>query len=526
MRCRKLSILLAKEEFTDPRQMVVNPDKLEWISYGKDTIAQELAFRFSANPPNWLSFVNEDLAAEISDKYNFSNSALVFIRYDDRFFILTFGHGRSMVEQGCFVRDFGLRTVINAVDPDRLRSVDSAETESTTRQTRSQTSRASSPIEFGLDVTRDILRSVSGDTLEEYQKDLGKTITGKDSLQITANVNLSKLDGVLKRILECYKSNRYKQNFDWIDNLREEKDPRVISELNEALVNDLNKEHLEKCHLAVPEIYEPGTYDGFSYISKEGENHVDLDIRDAISDLKKKNEVITLNRLKKSRVYLIQSGLGSFQKWSIYECIVYETDSNDSRFVLAMGNWYCIDNDFVRRVTSDVRAISDLETLPTSRREWEEKIYNEHLSNAISGSILLDRDLVRCDGARTSIEFCDVLTSDRKIIHVKKKSSSSTLSHLFAQGRISAVALLSDKQVLSDLRKKISAKGKDPDVYFPKNGNDLNSKEFTVVFAIIDSSPHELDVSLPFFSLLNLRQAERTIRLFGFKVAKAKIQIQ
>lgn len=63
-------------------------------------------------------------------------------------------------------------------------------------------------------------------------------------------------------------------------------------------------------------------------------------------------------------------------------------------------------------------------------------------------------------------------------------------------------------------------------VYFPKETDDIDPREFTIVYAIIDTSPHELDVSLPFFSLLNLRQTERTLRLFGFKVAKAKIPVQ
>jgi len=523
---RKLNILLAKEEYIDPRQMVTNPKKLAWLSYGKDVIAQELAFTFSDNPANWLSFVKEGLVRKIPSKNNFSNSALVFLCYDNRFFILTFGHGRSMVRQECFVRDFGLRTVLNAVDPSGLRSVDSAETESTTKQTRSQTSMASSPIEFGLDVTRDILRSVSGNALEKHQKNLGKTITGKDSLQITVNVKLSKLDGVLETILKCYNSQEYKENFDWIDNLREEKDPRVISELNEALVNDLNNEVFEKCHLAIPEIYEPGSFEGFSYFSKKGRRHVDLDIKEAISELKQKSNEIAFDLLKKMKVFAVHSGSESFHSWSIYECIVYETDSKENRFVLTMGNWYCIDSNFVNRVTSDVGAISDAEKLPSSKREWEEKTYNEYLTNTISESILFDRDLVRCDGARTTIEFCDVLTQDRRIIHVKKKSSSSTLSHLFAQGRISAEALLSDERILSELRKKISSMGKDPDAYFPKETDDIDPREFTIVYAIIDTSPHELDVSLPFFSLLNLRQAERTLRLFGFKVAKAKIPVQ
>jgi uncharacterized protein (TIGR04141 family) len=53
---------------------------------------------------------------------------------------------------------------------------------------------------------------------------------------------------------------------------------------------------------------------------------------------------------------------------------------------------------------------------------------------------LLDADPVIYGGGRSAIEICDLLSTDRVFVHVKAKTKSSTLSHLFAQGLNSAQA--------------------------------------------------------------------------------------
>jgi len=59
-------------------------------------------------------------------------------------------------------RDFGLRTVLNGVVHDSLRSLDTYTLEEQIVHTRAQASRASGIEVFGLDVGRDILRVVTG----------------------------------------------------------------------------------------------------------------------------------------------------------------------------------------------------------------------------------------------------------------------------------------------------------------------------------------------------------------------------
>jgi uncharacterized protein (TIGR04141 family) len=50
----------------------------------------------------------------------------------------------------------------------------------------------------------------------------------------------------------------------------------------------------------------------------------------------------------------------------------------------------------------------------------------------------LDGVLVKPEEATTPIEFCDLLSSNKGLIYIKKKTRSATLSHLFAQGTVAA----------------------------------------------------------------------------------------
>ena len=61
--------------------------------------------------------------------------------------------------------------------------------------------------------------------------------------------------------------------------------------------------------------------------------------------------------------------------------------------------------------------------------------------------------------------------------------------------------------------------------FCPDTNDKIKSEGYTVVFAIIDKPDKPLSKSLPFFSLLNFRQAEKTLKMMGYKVAKAKIEV-
>jgi len=51
---------------------------------------------------------------------------------------------------------------------------------------------------------------------------------------------------------------------------------------------------------------------------------------------------------------------------------------------------------------------------------------------------LMDRKEVMIGGGRSRVEFCDLYSNNKEIIHVKKYGGANLLSHLFSQALVSA----------------------------------------------------------------------------------------
>jgi len=138
--------------------------------------------------------------------------------------------------------------------------------------------------------------------------------------------------------------------------------------------------------------------------------------------------------------------------------------------------------------------------------------------------LCLDKKLV-FDGGPDRMEICDVLTREGGFIHVKQRGSSSTLSHLFAQGVNSAERLLQDHEFRRQARDVIERE--DPsfvDVLPADRPQD--PRAFEITFAVITRSRRPTPLTLPFFSVVSLRAAATRLRAFGFRVSVAEIHEQ
>lgn len=92
------------------------------------------------------------------------------------------------------------------------------------------------------------------------------------------------------------------------------------------------------------------------------------------------------------------------------------------------GSWYRISRDFVSTVNDDIETIPETEiAFPDYCKEEEEGAYNERLSKQICGARLMDRKNIAYGGGKSSIEFCDVLTKDKQLVHVKRYRGSAVL---------------------------------------------------------------------------------------------------
>jgi uncharacterized protein (TIGR04141 family) len=119
----------------------------------------------------------------------------------------------------------------------------------------------------------------------------------------------------------------------------------------------------------------------------------------------------------------------------------------------------------------------------------------------------------------TSIEYCDLATADRKLIHIKQYGGSTQLSHLFSQGVVSGELFVQDGDFRQKVNDKLPSQLKLPNVSIRPNAND-----YEIVFGIISRSQNPLEI--PFFSKVSLRNARRRLQGYGYKVTKKKISVR
>ncbi len=147
-----------------------------------------------------------------------------------------------------------------------------------------------------------------------------------------------------------------------------------------------------------------------------------------------------------------------------------------------------------------------------------EELYNAHVVAGDATFCLMDKKITTIGGRYGKIEFCDLIKDSTSLIHVKYYRSSSTLSHLFAQGYVAAEAFVRDE----DFRVKLNGKlPKGTRLSKPQKRPDASS--YKVIYAI--ATTKSLPTELPFFSKVTLRNAVRTLRALSYGVELATIPI-
>ncbi len=446
-----------------------------------------------------------------------SASGLFITKVRDRFFALAFGpEGRHFMIKGVMEERFGLIATLNSVKEKSIRSIDLKTLETEGLQTRIQSSHPVSADTFGFDVEKDLLKSVAG---ESEDKKLGKTLAGKDSLRASLKCDIDDLNDFLEIFLTNYQKKDYKKKFPWIDNLKEVKDPFVIGDLENKLLAEINKKSPDNLWLTVPEILDWSNHGGFKYSSRQKDEILDdLHISTFKEDFKK--EEITLDDLKNSHVYHFDQDNGyTKEHWMTYECLYFEYSKGSETYFLTGGKWYAVNNNLVKDVNEYYESIPQNTTTFSfiDYNHTDEEHYNKELASSNS-ALCLDRKEIQVEG-RSKFEFCDVYTKDQQIIHVKRYSGSSVLSHLFNQGYVSANFLLDPK-----FRKKINENllsGEFKINNISKRPN-MDGKSYEIIFAIISNTKSNLNI--PFFSRLTLMHVSRSLTNLGFKVSLVKIK--
>jgi uncharacterized protein (TIGR04141 family) len=473
-------------------------------------------------PPKWLGYVQQHLdGGELPRILGASSSGLLIITAGKRLFAVSFGYGRWLLREETVVQDFGLRVVVNSVNPAQIRSVDARTFDELTVHTRRGVSHSSPLNAFELDVTRNLLRGITGTS---ETSELPGQITGSNSLAMNTDHALPELPALAATLLQTYKARRYRTHFRFIDDMRVERDPTTITTLDQKMLEALQAGELTDMHLAIPEAVDWQKIAGVRFSIKQRHHQPTPDPSIATYRSLRDPSKLTVKLLKSDKVEAL-SALDETQldgKWRVYECIVYEVQYDGYLYVLSGGDWYRINPSYRGRVEDFIRTLPELDIgLPSARPTDDEDAYNRRAAQDV-GALCLDKKLVRTGGP-DSVELCDILTADGTYIHIKKRGRSSTLSHLFAQGVNSAELLLHDETFRHDARAIVS--GLDATFASTIPSQPQARDQIRVAYVVLSRSrrtdtPH----GLPFFSLVSLQAATRHLADAGIHVSVQQIK--
>ncbi|WP_205950696.1 TIGR04141 family sporadically distributed protein [Pantoea stewartii] len=480
------------------------------------------------NTPKWKEFFEEFAGNKIDSLITRSSSAVLIIKYKSRVFAIAFGYGRSLLEQSYFVSDFGIKSALNMLKPDSLRSVDTFTIDDSPVQKKTQASLDTEISMFGVDISKDILRSVTGSPLDEVS--FKKICGGDNSLQVKIELEPQELVSYLGECLSYYDGKEYLEKFSWVDNLKKVRKQSTIGELDEVLVkNIISKKHKE-INIVVPEVMSDKDVEYFSYTRAKGIKSYNIDKSVYFNAIDYSH--VDIDKIKRDKLFAFNSQGAEIDSYSIYKCFNFEATLKKNSYMLFLGQWFEIEKTFSEYVEKELRNIkTHTESFPDLLRITNPKTnivslesegdYNARVAKA-NKYLLMDKKLVKSSRTTTSIELCDLADVKNKIlIHAKhRKGGSSGLSHLFAQASVASELILGDEEFRAAAREVIETNhGSAAKRLIP--ARKINSGKFEIVLLVLGCEPGDLLKGLPFFSKVNLINMYSNLTQRGLKVTVA-----
>lgn len=454
-----------------------------------------------------------------------TSAAVLLTQRKDRVYAVTFGQGFHSIDPVHIERGFGLRVTANSVAVGQLTGADTRALSPKGRSQKVQLPAASELHSLGIEPEEDLVRRLSGNVAAT---DFASSAAGADSLRLNVkDFVLRDLSSKLDQVRVHYESQAYQQEFGFLDNFMQldSKDPEVLR-LDSVIESRLGMKDPE-LGFAAPDPFEQLDVDHYILKYRKSVRVDNLETPDVYSALDQLN-LPAASAADKVRVTALNADDEIIDKdYRLHTYVQAEESSPAGRFVLTGGLWYRVAEDYVAEVKNYVEALPDV-TAKLSMPDWHkasldandsdptaEGSYNKLVAR-VEGYRLLDKKMAYIGGRNQKIEISDLLTSEKHLVCVKRATQSSTLSHLFAQGSVSAELMHDDeyqRRVVKELQEI------DPSSDYGAPG------EWAVVYAIATQKVGSLASSLFFFSQVNLMTHAKRIRGRGMKIALRRIQM-
>ena len=481
----------------------------------------ECEFYWRSNPskPRWVELFSGVEGLNTNSMQGKSLQGILIFQCEGRVFCFTFGHARHLINPLTIERYFGLKVALSLSDPALIKSIDKANIDKTPFRSRTQSSKYVSLSEFEFKFDWEILKSLTGIVETQSEKSY-ETITGADSVSISTEISLKEIPKTAIRLLTAYKSKVYRSKYPWIDYIVPLRDKALVDSLDSLAVKSINDEDIDEIWISPPAIVPYENFSGFCYKRRGSTTasevtHPDMDLESCLSE-KKLSKKVTLSNIKSTKIYLYDGSDREIEAWPLYSCLNVELEKDGHRYLLSEGDWYRVDRDFVKEVDEYFDAFP---RSPLVFEDYKGKLEGPYLNDIADGKkfFMMDQKFVKLSGATSKFEFCDLLTPDNEIIHVKKYSSSSVLSHLFSQAYVSAESLLRSTEVAEQVNTHLA---KEYDHLFEFDAKK-QPRAVTIVLAIMQKRAGALH--MPFFSKVNFKQYSQRLLDMGYEVQLKKI---
>ena len=509
-----------KEDFKESQFHELDVEKHNNFKEGRIYIAST-----EENTVEWLDTLNSYTKDSLEgDLYkNKSNKAVLMLKYEkneeekDYIFSLVYGYGRTMLDDRYIVKNFGLRTAINLIEERNIKSLNSLNISRDFIDIQRQALSYVSHSDLQVNTNADILKSISGKAPSSSNF---SSMSGADNLRFSAKSDVI-LSELLEDVLNAYKSDSYKQKgLEWIDYVQYVKEKEIISELDGVLLNHITNKSLENPIIAPNKIVSYLDIEGY-FISgmnishKIKENFYD-DIPsdqfweylyEKIEDENIEDKII--DKLKSCSLYCWTND-SAHKISSIYDSLFIEIDHNNEKFFINNGDWFKIGSAYYGYITNKIDniAIFSNPIVPSCAENWNEGEFNEKFAASDPNRFkLFDKKNFHLPNyGHSKIEPADIITTEKQFIHVKKGGSSANLSHLFAQGVVSAQLYKNEKKFIKEINETFG------------EGYFKSDDKIEVIYGIIDKRyDKKASEILPFFSMINLSQHYDVLSSMGIK---------
>lgn len=515
MSVETISIYLLKSHVTEPADALRKDVQItsEHLVADGETRGTLFISDGDEHEPGWVRLLGPASSPSLSRPRS-ATSAVLVLDVARRWFALTFGGGRHMLERRSFERDFGLKVALNSVDPERLRGAQARTFNDYALHTLRQSSRLSDIFALEVNVQRDMVIALDGVLRDEA---VGLRIDGRDSARLTAELDVAALAPKCTELLTLSEEKRYEQDFPWVGTIEEIRDPDRVEAVEQLTFSALGKREFSRFDLYPPELLATEIVEFRRRPGIKSKVIVEPDsslLHEPIGSPMSADSA--REAVERFRLVGVDGSGETVANWTYLECLHFETSHEGATYVLDGGCWYRIEHSLVREVDRVIERLkpSGLK-LPPAKRGQVEGDYNEEASRR-SDLTLVDRKLVYL-GSRSSVEPCDLLSDARHLVHVKpRKGGSAPLSHLFAQAIVSADCLVGEPEFRKQFREHLHS---DAPLFEPLLSEPIQPSDFSIVLALIaDSGSGYPARELPFFSKLSLRLAVQHLQNMKFTV--------